>query len=66
MDEKMQRAKAELAAMDKMLDVLDPLDDAARKRALAAAAIMSGLVSPDVVLRELDRTGGEAAQKGAC
>jgi hypothetical protein len=65
MDEKMQRAKAELAAMDKMLDVLDPLDDAARKRALAAAAIMSGLVSPDVVLRELDRTGGETAQ-GAC
>ena len=65
MDEKMQRAKAELAVMGEVLDVLDPLDDEARKRALAAAAIMSGLVSPDVVLRELDRTGGETAQ-GAC
>jgi len=54
-DERAERARAELAAMGKVINVLEPLDDETRKRALAAAAIMSGLVSPDVVLRELKK-----------
>jgi len=55
MDEKTKKAKAELAAMDLVLDVLAPLDEPARARAIAAAAILTGVVPPDVVLRELER-----------
>lgn len=54
----MERAKREVEAMGKVLAALDTLpDDETRRRSLAAAAILLGVVSPDCVIRELRRAG---------
>lgn len=47
------RARAEHEVQGKLLDVLEPLSNEKRMRVLAAAAILSGVVDPRLVLREL-------------
>jgi len=44
-DEAIVRARAEIDAMTKIVDALEPLDSDTRERVLAASAILSGVVS---------------------
>lgn len=56
-DDKVRKAKEEIATMDRVLDVLAPLSEDGRMRVVAAAAILAGVVPPDATLRELARRG---------
>lgn len=48
-DETIAKARAEIEAMGRIVDALEPLDSDGRERTLAAAAILSGVVSMAVV-----------------
>lgn len=48
-DETVAKARAEIESMARIVDALEPLDSEGRERALAAAAILSGVCSMAVV-----------------
>lgn len=58
-DVKAQAAMKELDAMRTIVEALAGKDEGSQKRVLAAAAILTGVVDPDIVLNEIRRIDAE-------